>query len=388
MEQANVDLRNEHARIEHAHSLRSLSDDELLRGLRELLGRSRGLEAELVAHVGEVDERRLFARFAAPSMFAYCTDVLRLSEAEAYLRIAAARSAREHPMLLAMLADGRLHLSAIALLAPHLTRENRDEVLARAAHLSKRQIQELVAELSPQPDAPTTIRKLPERSAVRVAPSASAGCLVRPARELRPDGVAVPAPERPASRRAAVEPTAPARYKVQFTASAELRSKLERLQALMRSDVPDGDVGAIIERAVTEKLQRLEARRFGLTARPRMAAERAQKRGNDPVDCTHRRPGRARHLPAAVKRAVRERDGCRCSYVDAEGRRCTALHRLEFHHRHPFGYGGEHTAENLSLLCRAHNGYMAAIDYGGLRAGESRRSALDEAATLPPRGPS
>ena len=57
-------------------------------------------------------------------MFAYCTQALHLSEAEAYLRIAAARASREHPFLLSMLADGRLHLTAIAKLAPHLTRDS------------------------------------------------------------------------------------------------------------------------------------------------------------------------------------------------------------------------------------------------------------------------
>ena len=43
-------------------------------------------------------------------MFSYATDVLHLSEAEAYLRIAAARASRRHPVLLTMLDDGRLHL--------------------------------------------------------------------------------------------------------------------------------------------------------------------------------------------------------------------------------------------------------------------------------------
>ena len=67
-------------------------------------------------------------------MFRYCIHVLHLSEPEAYLRIVAARAARKHPVLLAMLADGRLHLSGIAKLAPHLTRENRDALLGRATH--------------------------------------------------------------------------------------------------------------------------------------------------------------------------------------------------------------------------------------------------------------
>ena len=62
-----------------------------------------------------------------------------------------------------MLADGRLHLSGISLLRPHLTVANRETLLKRAVYKSKRQIQEIVAELSPRADIPATIRKLPER---------------------------------------------------------------------------------------------------------------------------------------------------------------------------------------------------------------------------------
>jgi hypothetical protein len=119
--------------------LESLSDDELLSGLAELLGQSRGVESSLVAHIAEVETRHLYVRFACPSMFAYCTEVLHLSEAEAYMRTRVARAAREHPLLLEMLADGRLHLTGAAKLAPVLTLENRDLLLSRAVHKSKRQ---------------------------------------------------------------------------------------------------------------------------------------------------------------------------------------------------------------------------------------------------------
>src|SRR5215468_10290282 len=163
--------------------LRSMPDDDLLSRLAKILAKSRRHEAELVAHIGEVDARRLYAREAAPSMFAYCTDVLHLSEAEAYLRIAVARAARQHPVLLDMLRDGRLHLSGIAKLVPHLSPENRNAVLARAAHRSKRQIEELIAELVPRPDVPAAVRAVPRRPPVTISPQA-------PALELRPDGVA------------------------------------------------------------------------------------------------------------------------------------------------------------------------------------------------------
>jgi hypothetical protein len=149
---------------------------------------------------------------------------------------------------------------------------------------------------------------------------------------------------------------------VQFTASAGLHQKLERLRALMRSQVPDGDLGAIIEAAVTEKLERLEARRFAATSRPRKSLPE-----------TDTSPA-SRHIPAAVRRAVRERDGNRCRYVDATGRRCDERDRLEYHHRHPFGLGGDHRPENVRLMCHAHNAHMAGHDYGRQAMAVFRRS--------------
>jgi hypothetical protein len=154
-----------------ARRIRALSDDELLVRLSALLRESRRIEWELVAHIGEVDERRLYAREACASMFVYCTEVLHLSEHEAYLRITAARAAREHPMLLTMLADGRLHLSGIAKLAPRLTLANRDALLDHATHKSKRQIEVLVADRAPRPDVPALIRKLPDRGPASATPA-------------------------------------------------------------------------------------------------------------------------------------------------------------------------------------------------------------------------
>jgi len=149
---------------------------------------------------------------------------------------------------------------------------------------------------------------------------------------------------------------------VQFTATSELREKLNRLQALMRSKVPDGDLAAIIEEAVTEKLEKLEAKRFAKTKSPRKTVERA--------DTTPK----SRYIPAPVRRAVRERDGNRCTFVDEHGHRCTSRDRLEFHHRDPFGRGGGHSPENLRLVCRTHNIYYAEGDYGGEVMERYRRS--------------
>jgi hypothetical protein len=164
-----------------------------------------------------------------------------------------------------------------------------------------------------------------------------------------------------------LEPLSPGRYKIQFTASAAFRDKLERLAALMRSSGPDGDLAVIIEQAVTEKLERLEARRFAKTHAP--------TKGLSDSDTSRS----TRHIPAPVRRAVYQRDEGRCRYVDDQNRRCTATDKLEFHHRRPFGHGGEHSLENISLLCRTHNNSLAEFDYGrqamaGHRRGRSGRA--------------
>jgi hypothetical protein len=375
-------------------NVRSLTDTELLSRLSDLVLQSRRVESELIAHLGEVDARRLYLREAAASMFVYATRVLHLSEAEAYLRITVARAAREHSALLARLASGELHLSGAALLAPHLTATNRDGLLARAAHKTKRQIEELVAELAPRPDVPASIRKLPApRIGAAVPPTSSAGesdSVRLPldagpgtetgTSELRPERVAfLPAQaigvaatsaiadqwtgaalHAPLGRSSDVlRPLAPARYRVQFTASEALRDKLERLQALL----PGADLATLVEQAVTEKLERLEARRFGRTKAPRKTLGQADTSG-----------GR-RSIPAPVRRAVYERAGGRCAFVDTLGRRCEARSRLEFHHRHPHGYGGDRTPDNISLLCRPHNLYLAEIDYGPAAVATHRRGS-------------
>ncbi len=364
--------------MRNTHDPKTLPDDELLRRLSDLVQRSRRVEAVLVAHIAEVDDRRLYLR-DAPSMFAFCTQVLHLSEHEAYARITVARAARRRPVLLEMLSDGRLHLSGVAKLVPHLTDANATALLARAAHRTKSEIDALLAEIAPKPDAAATIRLVPVRRAV-VASGDLGPDRVGTFRDVRPllasPATVDPAPRAPAKRVAtrpervtppipqpAVSALSPGRYKIQFTAPTMLRDKLERLQALLRADL-----ATVIEAAVTEKLERLEAKRFGLT--------RAPRRTLDDTDLS----GRSRYLPAAVRRTVRTRDGDQCTFLLENGRRCPERRGLEFHHQHPYGRGGDHHPDNVCLMCRPHNAHVAERDYGKAhmekyRSRAERRSA-------------
>src|SRR5215471_15524426 len=106
-----------------------LADDALLQNLATLVSRDRAVTAALLAYIAEADARRLYAPAGYSSMHEYCVTELHLSDEAAGARIRAARAARRYPVLLVALVEGRLHLTALRLLAPHLTDENAGELI-------------------------------------------------------------------------------------------------------------------------------------------------------------------------------------------------------------------------------------------------------------------
>jgi hypothetical protein len=275
---------------------------------------------DLIAHLGEVERRGLQRGEGCGSLYGYCLHVLKMSEAEAVNRIRAARAARRFPIVLEMLADGRLNLTSVRLLAPHLTPENHRGLLDEARGMTRREVDRVVARLSPRPDVPSSISTL-----------------------------------------------APGRYGLAVTLGEQAHADLRWLQDAERRHVPDGDPSEIVTRALRAYRRKVEKARFSATERPR--ASRGLKPG-------------ARGASAAVERAVWERDGGRCAFIAGNGRRCTETTYLEFHHREPYGIGGEPTTANIALRCRAHNQYEAEVAYGKEVASRWRDAEAQERASL------
>src|SRR3990170_5593491 len=328
-------------------SVARLSDEALVARVKHLVARERAATAALIAHLAELDARRLHLAEGCSSLFTYCVQVLQFSEHAAYGRIEAARAARRFPVVLERFAEDSVNLTTIGLLAAHLTAENHRDLLEAARGKSKRQVEELVARLRPQPPVPAAVRRLPTArpTAARQVVAHGAVGSVGPAGHSEAAGHPAPPPARPA----VVVPLAPRRYKVQFTASAETVEKLRRAQALLRHQIPDGDPAAIIDRALSVLLQDLGRQKMAATDRPRGS--------HDPTS-------RSRHIPAEVKRVVWLRDGGRCAFVSRTGRQCAEEAFLEFHHVVPYAAGGAPTADNIQLRCRAHNGYEAELYFG------------------------
>jgi hypothetical protein len=326
-------------------SLQSLSDNQLLERLTVLVAQSRTVTSEVVLHLVEVEDRRLHLALGFPSLFAYCVEVLHFSEQETYDRILVARLTRRFPVLFDLLADGSLHLTAVRLLAPHLTADNHEDLVAAAKHKSKRQIELLLAERFPRPAVPAEIRKLPERRPsppLWVAPT-----------ELPP----APAPPATPARRPVVSALSAAEYKIQFTASARLHEKLLQARDGLRHCVPNGDPAAIFERALDALLEKLAREKKGAVKSPRPPRETGK---------------RSRLVPAQVRREVYARDGEQCSFVSADGRRCSEKGWLELDHIRPYGKGGSTVTGSVRVLCRMHNQFEAERAYGRERMERAR----------------
>lgn len=322
-------------------SFADLSDEQLVAEVKRLAATERRATAMLIRALMELDARRLYLGEGYSSLFTYCTQALYLAEGAAYNRIETARAASRFPMILDGLEDGSLTLTTVRLLAPHLTVENHVSVLASARHKRKQTIEEIVASLNPKPAVPTFVRKLPvgpqheeKGNVLDFAPAAR-----------EPSPVAMePAP----CPKAVVVPLAPDRFKLQLTISRETRDKLDRVKALARHTIPNGDLTAIFDRALTLLLNELERRLCAVAASPRRSREASEK---------------SRRIPAAVKREVWCRDGGQCAFVGRDGR-CAERSFLEYHHLRPYAAGGMATTSNIELRCKAHNAYEAALFFG------------------------
>lgn len=195
----------------------------------------------------------------------------------------------------------------------------------------------------------------------------------------------------PRQRSRELEPLSADRFGVHFTADAELRDLIERARELASHQVPNGDLASLMKLTVASFVRQEEKRRFGVGARPLRPGSGSKSSNRDarPAgrNAEHSAPANAstppgevsvpsgareaptgvkletprgpealsRYLSKQVRRDVHARDGGQCAYVAADGRRCNARAFIQFDHVDPFARNGSSEAQNLRLLCKAHN---------------------------------
>lgn len=318
-----------------------LTDDALFGRVEALARTERFTLTDLLVHLGELDARPACKTKGYSSTFAYLTRDLGYSESDAMRRVRTARAARKYPSILRLLAKGDLNLVGVAMIEPLLTPANHEGLIRKACRRSTREIERLVAELSPGAAEPRDrIRALPaplpapQPEPIEPAPPPAPAALDAP---VFPDATVQPAE----SANAAVELAAPApsrRFVFTFCANEDVNGWYEEARDLLRHRFPAGAMEDIIGYA----LKRLvEAEREARTAKrpPKPAGESATRR-----------------ILKWVEDAVWRRDGGRCAYLGPDGIRCGETAWLELDHVVPWARGGRSDdPDNIRLLCRAHN---------------------------------
>src|SRR5450755_2765518 len=103
------------------YRLGGVGNEELLAALSVLVQRENDLMSDLLAHLAELDERRLYLDLGYTALFVYCTDALGFCKSSAGRRIAAARVCRRYPG--GLCAGGDRGAAALCAVGPRSTLE-------------------------------------------------------------------------------------------------------------------------------------------------------------------------------------------------------------------------------------------------------------------------
>jgi hypothetical protein len=388
-----------------------LGEARLLRDvLKGLLRREQHAMAAFLIALADFDRRRGWEALGHASLFAFINADLGLSPAPTYWRKEAARLLQDFPELVEPLRQGRLCLTTMGELAKVLTEANREEVLPRFLGISTRDAKEVVAELKPRPSPPmrtvvtplAPVRRVEEAHSLFATPTSAAsiagpgGLLQQSPANTDPGSLWAPKapgtePARVEPRRDDVDPLTAELSRLSTTVSRRFLQKLKSARAGLGHALPGATTEQVLEAALDLLLEK-QARARGQVKRPRKtvtstvvvaAGNSAAEDGSSTTSADPttplaapalalipteppppRREGSREAIPAAVRRAVWERDQGRCQWPLDAGGVCGSTHRLELDHIVPWARFSGSTENDLRLLCNRHNLLAARSAFG------------------------
>jgi hypothetical protein len=332
-------------------TLRPLSNQQILADTDAIVIQDRKLTLRLLAHLHEIERRKLYLVLGYGSMFVYCTSHLKLSEPAAARRLRTARCLARFPQLGKLLETGDVNLSTVSMVAKFMTPENAGAVLERISGRSRRGVERVMAELEPRtalpPDRVRTVVvavPVPTSRPITVAgDSEKSPSLLSVVKDACRAAEGEISPDATVSSGTAV--MLERHVVVQLSAREEVMTKLERVRSLASHRLR----GA----APLEQVIELLADYFIAREDPAARQERREKRAT--AAPPNARGRLVRGIPARTRDQVFVRDRQQCTYVSADGRRCASTNVLQIDHVKPVARGGGSTMDNLRLLCAHHN---------------------------------
>ena len=303
-------------------NLKTLSNHSLIQELRELIRKERHSLASIIKYLHEVDLRKLYIEMGYSSLFAFCTECLGYSEGAAYRRIQAARCLGRIPEVAEKLESGAISLCAVSQVA-RVEPSKQATLITQSEGRSKEEVERLVA-----PFLPVTARV---KESVRVSNAEV------PALPLFTAAVDNP-------------PAKEIKYTVTLELSNEEFQLLEEVQRISGArKKTDAVLKALKLYKRLKSPERNKRKRVlkptGITSTVKVALQQPQKRIT-------------RHIPNPIRDKVLTRDHFQCTFVSKDGYRCEEKRLLQLDHIKPFSIGGEHSEDNLRVMCPAHNRFQ------------------------------
>ncbi|TDI45128.1 MAG: HNH endonuclease [Acidobacteria bacterium] len=344
--------------------IEKLSSDELLRSAQKLVVSENTSIAKLIAHLAEMSSRKTALKLGYNSLYQYCIEGLNLSEGAVPARIHVANVSRRFPQLLVGLAERRISLTVAALLAPHLTEDNVEQVISDCAGKTRKKTEEYLVAIKPKPVFEPSIRKRPATTALDPSPRDTTAPAPAPSMSpsLSSPVLNHPPVETPKSSPSILQPARPAIFNFRFSADMEFKDKFERLAEVMGVENAQKNMAVILEKALDIALEKKDPKKKLERRRKRQSSAKEKSRSNEVTEKDE--PAKSRYVASEVSERVHDRDGYQCVYLGLDGRRCTARVGLQLDHRKPFAIFRSNDEADLRILCASHNLLEAERVYG------------------------
>lgn len=322
------------------HDLKILSDQVIHQHMLETSQKERELTLIMISLIEEASRRKFYLDLGFATLYDYLTLGLKYSSGAAMRRISCARLAKEIPEIKTQILDGTLTLSNVSQVEQYIRNEAKhDHVMSTE---EKKEVLKIVAGKS-----------------VRQAESTLGQLSSAPEHHLKDK----------------VKTVNSTLVQVTFSATPEFMNQLEECQGLLGHRMPGATIGEILAEMMKFGIAGLRKQKFKVKETEHEGQEPLvfeqkgkQEAGSVTEDNFISGVGNnsADYIPAAVKRAVSQRDRGRCVVVNPlTGKVCGSQAKVEFdHYPIPKAMGGPSTVDNLRLACSKCNLLHAVHFYG------------------------
>ncbi len=317
-----------------AESLKSVSNENLIRDARSLCAEERRLTTLVLEYLREIDSRKVHLIMGYSSLYEFCKTELHYSEGSAHRRISAMRLMAEVPEIKPLIESGAVSLSGIASVHSFcnsqkkqekpVPKEEKKKLVEDIQNKTTRQVESMLLTLDPHSIKKDRQRLVtPELTEVKVTFDQNTMKMIEDLKVWLSHSM----------------PFASTKD-ILVLALKELSEKKNPTRVVKQSQKVDSE-GCSIEKPIIC---------------PHLAKNGAAITNKSDLHAKNHKMVKRRHIPNHVRRLVWNHYQGKCCYKNpATGKICGGQKFVQIDHKFPFSRGGGHDLSNLQLLCGAHN---------------------------------